>query len=75
MSPDITGRGALRTVYAETVTRKATRPQAHRARRESPCRLRCEDSADRINLFTKDGQEWVKFDVNPLQDNRSVTIP
>ena len=31
--------------------------------------------ADRIQLFTKDGQEWVKFDVNPIQDNRSITIP
>lgn len=30
--------------------------------------------ADRIKLFTKDGQEWVKFDVNPLQDNRCFVV-
>ncbi|MEA1787582.1 30S ribosomal protein S6--L-glutamate ligase [Arenibacter sp. GZD96] len=30
--------------------------------------------AANIKLFFKGAVEWVKFDVNPLQDNRSITI-
>ena len=30
--------------------------------------------ANKIKPFVKDGQEWVKFEVNPLQDNRSISI-
>lgn len=30
--------------------------------------------ADNIKPFIKDGQEWVKFDINPIQENRSIVI-
>ncbi len=30
--------------------------------------------ANKIKPFIKDGQEWVKFEVNPIQDNRSISI-
>ena len=30
--------------------------------------------ANRIKTFIKDGQEWVKFEINPIQDNRSIVI-
>jgi ribosomal protein S6--L-glutamate ligase len=30
--------------------------------------------ANKIRPFTKDGQEWVKFEVTPIQDNRSIAI-
>ena len=30
--------------------------------------------ADKIKPFIKDGQEWVKFEVTPIQDNRSIVI-
>ncbi len=30
--------------------------------------------ANKIKPFIKDGQEWVKFEVNPIQDNRSIII-
>ena len=30
--------------------------------------------ADNIKPFVKDGQEWVKFEINPIQDNRSIII-
>ena len=30
--------------------------------------------ADKIKPFIKDGQEWVKFDVTPIQDNRSILV-
>jgi len=30
--------------------------------------------SNKIKLFIKDGQEWVKFEVNPIQDNRSISI-
>lgn len=30
--------------------------------------------AANIKLFNKGAQEWVKFEVNPLQENRSITI-
>lgn len=30
--------------------------------------------ANKIKSFIKDGQEWVKFEVNPIQDNRSISI-
>lgn len=30
--------------------------------------------ADNIKPFIKDGQEWVKFDVTPIQDNRSIVV-
>jgi ribosomal protein S6--L-glutamate ligase len=30
--------------------------------------------ANKIKPFIKDGQEWVKFEINPIQDNRSIVI-
>ena len=30
--------------------------------------------ASNVKLFLKDLEEWVKFEVNPLQDNRSISI-
>jgi len=30
--------------------------------------------ANNIKLFEKGAQEWVKFEVNPIQDNRSISI-
>ena len=30
--------------------------------------------ADNVKPFIKDGQEWVKFDVTPIQDNRSIVV-
>nr|WP_252732535.1 30S ribosomal protein S6--L-glutamate ligase [Cellulophaga baltica] len=30
--------------------------------------------AANTKVFTKGAQEWVKFEVNPIQDNRSITI-
>jgi ribosomal protein S6--L-glutamate ligase len=30
--------------------------------------------ASKIKVFQKDHEEWVKFEVNPLQDNRTITI-
>ena len=30
--------------------------------------------ANKIRPFIKDGQEWVKFDITPIQDNRSIVI-
>jgi ribosomal protein S6--L-glutamate ligase len=31
--------------------------------------------ASKIKPFVKDGQDWVKFEVNPLQDNMTITVP
>ncbi|SDM37672.1 30S ribosomal protein S6--L-glutamate ligase [Kriegella aquimaris] len=31
--------------------------------------------ATNIKIHSKEAQEWVKFDVNPLQENRSIAIP
>ncbi|WP_339713737.1 30S ribosomal protein S6--L-glutamate ligase [uncultured Kriegella sp.] len=31
--------------------------------------------ATNIKIHSKNAQEWVKFDVNPLQENRSIAIP
>ncbi len=31
--------------------------------------------ANGIKIFSKGAQEWVKFEVNPLQDNRSINLP
>ena len=30
--------------------------------------------ADNVKPFIKDGQGWVKFDVTPIQDNRSIVV-
>lgn len=30
--------------------------------------------ANKIKTFIKAGQEWVKFEVNPIQDNRTISI-
>ena len=30
--------------------------------------------ANKIKPFIKDGQEWVKFEINPIQDNRSIIL-
>ena len=31
--------------------------------------------ASKIKPFVKDGQDWVKFEVNPLQDNMTIAVP
>jgi len=31
--------------------------------------------ASKIKPFVKDGQDWVKFEVNPLQDNMTISVP
>lgn len=31
--------------------------------------------AANVKIFGKSGEDWVKFEVNPIQDNRSITIP
>lgn len=31
--------------------------------------------ATNLKIFNKGSQEWVKFEVNPLQENRSIAIP
>ena len=30
--------------------------------------------ANKIKIFSKDLEEWVRFEVNPIQDNRSISI-
>lgn len=30
--------------------------------------------ANKIKTFTKGGQEWVRFEVNPIQDNRTIVL-
>lgn len=46
---------------------------AIKARIDSGAKTSSIQSAN-IKLFAKGAQEWVRFEVNPLQDNRSITI-
>ena len=44
---------------------------------KSPCRFGCENSAlHAINIapFIKDESNWVKFDINPIQNNSKTII-
>ena len=53
-------------------------PKIGGARGQGKGRFRSKDihhpSEPRSRPFIKDGQEWVKFEINPIQDNRSIVI-